>query len=93
MFEDQTNRASQAPGEADPELAYLNKAGMLDAVLSDDGDMFAFGATHVIRKYVPPPSSSICLLTQCSMLASMLKMMMATLPLSTPWKRYRRRRV
>ncbi|KAF4604507.1 hypothetical protein EYR40_003281 [Pleurotus pulmonarius] len=38
-----------APGEAEAELAYLNRAGVIDAVLSDDVDTFLFGATMVIR--------------------------------------------
>jgi len=40
----------QAPAEAEAELAYLNSAGIIDAVLSDDVDNFLFGATTVIRK-------------------------------------------
>lgn len=40
----------QAPGEAEAELAYLNRMGIIDAVLSDDVDNFLFGATMVIRK-------------------------------------------
>lgn len=44
-----------APGEAEAELAYLNKLGVIDAVLSDDVDNFLFGATMVIRN----PSSSL----------------------------------
>ncbi|KIP12163.1 hypothetical protein PHLGIDRAFT_21224 [Phlebiopsis gigantea 11061_1 CR5-6] len=38
-----------APGEAEAELAYLNRIGVIDAVLSDDVDTFVFGATMVIR--------------------------------------------
>ncbi|KAG2344309.1 hypothetical protein BDR05DRAFT_910413 [Suillus weaverae] len=38
-----------APGEAEAELAYLNRIGIIDAVLSDDVDNFLFGATMVIR--------------------------------------------
>lgn len=41
---------AQAPGEAEAELAYLNRMGIIDAVLSDDVDNFLFGATMVIRK-------------------------------------------
>ena len=41
-----------APGEAEAELAYLNRIGVIDAVLSDDADNFLFGATMVIRKCV-----------------------------------------
>lgn len=45
-----TNRPSQAPGEAEAELAFLNRAGYIDAVLSDDVDTFVFGGTTVVRK-------------------------------------------
>ncbi|KAG9311064.1 hypothetical protein JVU11DRAFT_8969 [Chiua virens] len=38
-----------APGEAEADLAYLNRVGIIDAVLSDDVDNFLFGATMVIR--------------------------------------------
>ncbi|KAK7688432.1 hypothetical protein QCA50_007970 [Cerrena zonata] len=38
-----------APGEAEAELAYLNRLGVIDAVLSDDVDTFLFGATMVVR--------------------------------------------
>ncbi|KAJ6577083.1 hypothetical protein B0H10DRAFT_2236119 [Mycena sp. CBHHK59/15] len=38
-----------APGEAEAELAYLNRIGTLDGILSDDVDNFLFGATMVIR--------------------------------------------
>ena len=38
-----------APGEAEAELAYLNRIGVIDAVLSDDVDCFLFGAHTVIR--------------------------------------------
>ena len=41
-----------APGEAEAELAYLNRIGIIDAVLSDDVDNFLFGAIMVIRKCV-----------------------------------------
>jgi XPG I-region len=43
----------QAPGEAEAELAYLNRLEIIDAVLSDDVDNFLFGATLVMRKYEP----------------------------------------
>jgi 5'-3' exonuclease len=46
------NHAVQAPGEAEAELAQLNKAGLIDAVVTDDNDALIFGATHVIRKFV-----------------------------------------
>lgn len=40
---------AQAPGEAEAELAYLNRVHAIDGVLSDDVDNFLFGATLVIR--------------------------------------------
>lgn len=43
-----------APGEAEAELAWLNKAGYIDAILSDDSDTFVFGAKMMIRKCVGP---------------------------------------
>lgn len=39
-----------APGEAEAELAYLNRIGVIDGIQSDDVDSFLFGATTVIRK-------------------------------------------
>lgn len=38
-----------APGEAEAELAYLNRIGVIDGILSDDVDNFLFGAKTVIR--------------------------------------------
>ncbi|THU82326.1 PIN domain-like protein [Dendrothele bispora CBS 962.96] len=38
-----------APGEAEAELSYLNQAGCIDAVLTDDSDALVFGAQFVIR--------------------------------------------
>ncbi|RDB19597.1 Flap endonuclease GEN 1 [Hypsizygus marmoreus] len=38
-----------APGEAEAELAYLNRIGVIDGILSDDVDNFLFGAITVIR--------------------------------------------
>ncbi|KAL0952086.1 hypothetical protein HGRIS_008722 [Hohenbuehelia grisea] len=38
-----------APGEAEAELAYLNRVGIIDGILSDDVDTFLFGALTVIR--------------------------------------------
>ena len=45
-----TDTPSQAPGEAEAELAFLNRIGVIDAIISDDVDNFLFGATMVIRK-------------------------------------------
>ena len=46
------SRHSQVPGEAEAELASMNCHGIVDAVLTDDSDVFAFGARTVLRKYV-----------------------------------------
>ncbi|KAK0227327.1 PIN domain-like protein [Armillaria nabsnona] len=43
-----------APGEAEAELVYLNEAGIIDGILTDDVDAFVFGAHTVIRN----PSST-----------------------------------
>jgi holliday junction resolvase YEN1 len=40
----------QAPGEAEAELAMLNRTGTIDTVITSDSDVFVFGATHVVRK-------------------------------------------
>lgn len=45
-------RLQQAPGEAEAELAYLNQILAIDLVLTSDSDVFLFGATHVMRRYV-----------------------------------------
>ena len=41
----------RAPGEAEAECAALQKAGVVDAVFSDDGDTFMFGASVVLRNW------------------------------------------
>lgn len=43
-----------APREAEMELAYLNEAGIIDAILTDDVDTFIFRVHTVIRN----PSST-----------------------------------
>ncbi|KAF9077226.1 hypothetical protein BDP27DRAFT_1312041 [Rhodocollybia butyracea] len=40
-----------APGEAEAELAFLNRIGIIDGILSDDVDNFLFGAHTVIRNH------------------------------------------
>ncbi|KAK7470333.1 hypothetical protein VKT23_001762 [Stygiomarasmius scandens] len=40
-----------APGEAEAELAWLNRIGIIDGILSDDVDTFLFGARTVIRNH------------------------------------------
>ncbi|KAJ9479342.1 Holliday junction resolvase YEN1 [Pseudozyma hubeiensis] len=41
----------RAPGEAEAELAYLNQAGFVDAVLTDDSDALLFGSQILIRNW------------------------------------------
>ena len=43
---------SQAPCEAEAELALLNCQGYIDVILTEDSDAFVFGARSVIREYV-----------------------------------------
>ena len=43
-----------APSEADCECAALERAGLVDAVLSDDSDVLLFGAQHVYRHAFAP---------------------------------------
>ncbi|GAV29114.1 hypothetical protein PMKS-002594 [Pichia membranifaciens] len=40
-----------APGDAEIELARLNKAGIIDAIISNDADGFAYGATVILRNF------------------------------------------
>jgi len=56
-------RDIQAPGEAEAELAFLNRTGVIDAVLSDDVDTFVFGGTTVVRKCALAPYPLYLLLT------------------------------
>lgn len=37
-----------APYEADAQLAYLNKAGIVQAVITEDSDLLAFGCKKVL---------------------------------------------
>ncbi|KAI0708331.1 PIN domain-like protein [Earliella scabrosa] len=41
----------EAAGEAEAELAHMNKLGLIDAVMTDDSDALIFGARVIIRKY------------------------------------------
>ena len=52
IFSISEGHINQAPGEAEAELALLNRVNLIDAVMTDDGDTFIFGATCVIKKYV-----------------------------------------
>ncbi|KAG2032393.1 PIN domain-like protein, partial [Suillus americanus] len=38
-----------AAGEAEAQLALMNRAGVIDAVMTDDSDIFVFGAKTVLR--------------------------------------------
>ena len=40
----------QAPGEAEAELAHLNKLGRIDAVLTQDSDSLVFGARCILKR-------------------------------------------
>lgn len=40
-----------APGEAEAELGWMNRVGLLDAVLTDDVDALLFGARVVVRNH------------------------------------------
>ena len=39
-----------APYEADAQLVYLERQGIIDAILSEDSDLLVFGAKHLITK-------------------------------------------
>lgn len=40
-----------APYEADPQLVYLEKTGIIDYIISDDSDHFALGCQKLIRNF------------------------------------------
>ena len=39
-----------APYEADAQLAYLNRAGIVDFIITEDSDLLAFGAKKILYK-------------------------------------------
>ncbi|KAJ7616026.1 PIN domain-like protein [Roridomyces roridus] len=57
----------QAPGEADAELALLDRLHLIDGVLTDDGDVALFGAHRIIRKMNKRNLDEIMVYTATSM--------------------------
>ncbi|KAK8869946.1 hypothetical protein IAR55_000514 [Kwoniella newhampshirensis] len=55
-----------APGEAEAELAVMNRQGKIDAVLSDDVDALLFGATCLVRNNSPTLSGAQASTTQAN---------------------------
>ncbi|KAG0701354.1 PIN domain-like protein, partial [Suillus ampliporus] len=45
---------TEAPSEAEAELAALNIHSVIDAVMTEDSDVLIFGAVCIIRRYVVP---------------------------------------
>ncbi|GAA5831012.1 hypothetical protein JCM11251_005109 [Rhodosporidiobolus azoricus] len=58
MFECLGAEWREAPGEAEAELAAMNRRGEIDCILSDDVDTFLFGAERVIRNMSKTLSSN-----------------------------------
>jgi 5'-3' exonuclease len=48
MFVLATDSSPQVKAEAEAKLAAMNGAGMIDAVMTDDSDVFAFGGRLVL---------------------------------------------
>ena len=46
-----------APGEAEAYCAWLDTAGLVDAVVSDDSDCFCYGAKTVLRNFSTDPKN------------------------------------
>lgn len=47
----------QAPGEADAELGQLNARGYIHGIIISGSDVFLYGATHALRRYIYPSSA------------------------------------
>jgi len=47
----------RAPGEAEAYCAWLDRAGLVDAVVSDDSDCFCYGAKTVLRNFSTDPKN------------------------------------
>ena len=52
-----SNNTSRAPGEAEAYCAWLDNAGLVDAVVSDDSDCFCYGAKTVLRNFSTDPKN------------------------------------
>lgn len=50
-----------APYEADAQLAYLTKAGLAQAVITEDSDLLAFGCKKVC---LPQPHTTVPFITR-----------------------------
>ncbi|KAJ7243794.1 PIN domain-like protein [Mycena rebaudengoi] len=59
-----------APGEAEAELAHLNRLNYIDAVLTDDGDAAVFGARRIIRMLNKKDKNEITVYTSDSLQSS-----------------------
>jgi len=66
-----------AVGEADMLCAALEKSGMVDAVMSEDGDMVAYGCTVVLRS--PSITAGTCELFDVGMARKMLGVSVETM--------------
>ena len=53
----ESNTTSRAPGEAEAYCAWLDNAGLVDAVVSDDSDCFCYGAKTVLRNFSTDPKN------------------------------------
>ncbi|KAJ7800391.1 exodeoxyribonuclease 1 [Mycena olivaceomarginata] len=50
-----------APYEADAQLAYLERVGLVDGILTEDSDMLVFGCRTVLFKLDPVNSTVVCI--------------------------------
>ncbi|KAF8133381.1 PIN domain-like protein [Boletus edulis] len=55
-----------APGEAEAQLAHMNKSAIIDAVMTDDSDVFVFGAHTVLLNSSLTDSDTIKVYTTCA---------------------------
>ncbi len=54
-----------APYEADAQLAYLQKEGIVELVITEDSDMLVFGCKQVITRMLTPVLSHKCVICLC----------------------------